>query len=103
MLVPLASLPWIGETEMLGLANGSLYEVLDVDSGQGLTKVNAKGFNITCGYLSGVHTGMGNSTDVNRVKATSWEIVLDTHNIGELSIFDTSTWVVCLRDQYSAF
>jgi hypothetical protein len=43
MLVPLASLPWIGETEMLGLANGSLYEVLDVDSGQGLTKVNAKG------------------------------------------------------------
>ncbi|KAJ7924190.1 hypothetical protein B0H13DRAFT_2654929 [Mycena leptocephala] len=70
-------------------SNGSLYEVLDVDSGQGLTKVNAKGFNITCGYLSGVHTGMGNSTDVNRVKAASWEIVLDTHNVGELSIFDT--------------
>ncbi|KAJ7488819.1 hypothetical protein FB451DRAFT_678936 [Mycena latifolia] len=53
-------LPWIGnleESKTLGLFNGSLYEVLSTTNPEyGNTTVSAVGFNITCGYLSGVNT-----------------------------------------------
>ncbi|KAJ7191489.1 hypothetical protein GGX14DRAFT_600487 [Mycena pura] len=49
-------LPWRGifdDSQMLGLSNGSLYEVLDVTTpGNDKAQVSAIGFNITCGYLS---------------------------------------------------
>jgi len=39
---------------MLGLSNGSLYEVLDATTpGNDKAQVSAVGFNITCGYLLG--------------------------------------------------
>ncbi|KAF8169180.1 hypothetical protein K438DRAFT_1774429 [Mycena galopus ATCC 62051] len=58
---PINSLPWIGsldDSQILGLFNGSLYEVLqDVNLGVGAAIVSATGINITCGYLSaGVST-----------------------------------------------
>ncbi|KAJ7192333.1 hypothetical protein GGX14DRAFT_595902 [Mycena pura] len=43
----------LGDSQMLGLSNGSLYEVLDVTTpGNDKAQVSAIGFNITCGYLS---------------------------------------------------
>ncbi|KAJ6549392.1 hypothetical protein DFH09DRAFT_1320128 [Mycena vulgaris] len=42
----------IGKTTNLGLYKGTLYDVLDIDSGgTGNATVNATGFNIVCGYL----------------------------------------------------
>ncbi|KAJ6605554.1 hypothetical protein DFH09DRAFT_1121575 [Mycena vulgaris] len=42
----------IGKTTNLGLYKGTLYDVLDIDSGgTGNATVNATGFNIACGYL----------------------------------------------------
>jgi hypothetical protein len=53
-------LPWIGdldESKTLGLANGSLYEVLATSTPQdGEAMVSAVGFNVTCGYARGVNT-----------------------------------------------
>ncbi|KAJ7189508.1 hypothetical protein GGX14DRAFT_609220 [Mycena pura] len=53
---PTQFLPWRGifdESQMLGLSNGSLYEVLDATTpGNDKAQVSAIGFNITCGYLS---------------------------------------------------
>ncbi|KAJ7192329.1 hypothetical protein GGX14DRAFT_595892 [Mycena pura] len=53
---PVEFLPWRGvldDSQMLGLSNGSLYEVLDVTTpGNDKAQVSAIGFNITCGYLS---------------------------------------------------
>ncbi|KAF8186116.1 hypothetical protein K438DRAFT_1936834 [Mycena galopus ATCC 62051] len=50
-------LQWRGvfdDSQMLGLSNGSLYEVLtNTTSGPGKAQVSALGFNISCGYLSG--------------------------------------------------
>ncbi|KAJ7192332.1 hypothetical protein GGX14DRAFT_595899 [Mycena pura] len=49
-------LPWRGildDSQMLGLSNGSLYEILDATTpGNDKALVSAIGFNITCGYLS---------------------------------------------------
>ncbi|KAJ7794609.1 hypothetical protein B0H14DRAFT_2922762 [Mycena olivaceomarginata] len=36
----------------LGLSGGTLYDVLDINAGTGNVTVNAKGFNISCGYVS---------------------------------------------------
>lgn len=59
-------LPWIGdldESKTLGLANGSLYEVLAISTPQdGEAIVSALGFNITCGYVRGVNTELDDDT-----------------------------------------
>jgi hypothetical protein len=48
-------LQWSGifdESQMLGLLNGTLHEVLqNATSGKGQAQVSAIGLNITCGYL----------------------------------------------------
>ncbi|KAJ7461339.1 hypothetical protein B0H11DRAFT_2312814 [Mycena galericulata] len=44
----------LGSTENLGLHFGTLYDILDDNSGTGDVTTNATGFNITCGYLSDV-------------------------------------------------
>ncbi|KAJ7193131.1 hypothetical protein GGX14DRAFT_593206 [Mycena pura] len=53
---PVESLPWRGifdDSQMVGLSNGSLYEVLDATTpGNDKAQVSAIGFNITCGYRS---------------------------------------------------
>ncbi|KAJ7217259.1 hypothetical protein GGX14DRAFT_541785 [Mycena pura] len=55
---PAEFLPWRGildDSQMLGLSNGSLYEVLDATTpgnDKAQLQVSAIGFNITCGYLS---------------------------------------------------
>ncbi|KAJ7187469.1 hypothetical protein GGX14DRAFT_485502 [Mycena pura] len=53
---PMEFLPWRGifdDSQMLGLSNGSLYEVLDSTiPGNDKAQVSGIGFNITCGYRS---------------------------------------------------
>ncbi|KAJ7210691.1 hypothetical protein GGX14DRAFT_394336 [Mycena pura] len=53
---PVNFLEWKGildVSQMVGLSNGSLYEVLDATTpGNGKARVSAYGFNITCGHLS---------------------------------------------------
>ncbi|KAJ6620422.1 hypothetical protein B0H10DRAFT_1077202 [Mycena sp. CBHHK59/15] len=49
----LAFLPFIGNAPTLGLQGGTLYDVLEFNQGIGNTSVNATGFDISCGYLSG--------------------------------------------------
>ncbi|KAJ7318429.1 hypothetical protein DFH08DRAFT_1086636 [Mycena albidolilacea] len=41
-------------TAILGLKDGTLYDVIDVNSGAGNVTVDATGFGITCGYLTGI-------------------------------------------------
>lgn len=52
---PADFLPWRGifdDSQMLGLFNSSLYQVLqNTTNGRGHVEVSAIGFNITCGYL----------------------------------------------------
>jgi hypothetical protein len=38
----------------LGLHEGTLYDVLNLDPVQGNATVNASGFNVTCGYMADV-------------------------------------------------
>ncbi|KAF8186112.1 hypothetical protein K438DRAFT_1836054 [Mycena galopus ATCC 62051] len=56
-------LPWRGvfdDSQILGLSEGSLYEVLtNATSGPGQAQISALGFNISCGYLSGNLSGSG--------------------------------------------
>ncbi|KAJ7457691.1 hypothetical protein FB451DRAFT_1183013 [Mycena latifolia] len=40
----------VWSTQSLGLSGGTLYDVLDINSGVGNVSVDATGFNITCGY-----------------------------------------------------
>ncbi|KAJ7873644.1 hypothetical protein B0H14DRAFT_2719484 [Mycena olivaceomarginata] len=42
----------MGGSTSLGLSGGTLYDVLDINAGTGNVTVNAKGFNISCGYVS---------------------------------------------------
>jgi hypothetical protein len=42
----------IGSNTTLGLYQGTLYDVLDANTGTGNATVNAIGFDITCGYLT---------------------------------------------------
>ncbi|KAJ6566920.1 hypothetical protein B0H19DRAFT_1067182 [Mycena capillaripes] len=44
----------VQNTNQLGLSGGTLYEVLDLNLGEGNATVNATGFNISCGYLTDV-------------------------------------------------
>ncbi|KAF8180038.1 hypothetical protein K438DRAFT_1976997 [Mycena galopus ATCC 62051] len=55
-------LPWTNQIPTLGLINGSLYEVLDVNDGQGVVSVPGVGFNITCSSLAAVNTRLINVT-----------------------------------------
>ncbi|KAJ7137197.1 hypothetical protein C8R44DRAFT_768626 [Mycena epipterygia] len=49
----LSFIPFImGGSTSLGLSGGTLYDVLDINAGTGNVTVNAKGFNISCGYVS---------------------------------------------------
>ncbi|KAJ7144607.1 hypothetical protein C8R44DRAFT_846317 [Mycena epipterygia] len=49
----------LNQSQTLGLFNGTLYETLnDLDSGRGNAGVSATAFDITCGYLPGVNTGV---------------------------------------------
>jgi hypothetical protein len=51
----LYSLPSIlGSATNLGLHDGTLYDVLNIDTVAGNATVNASGFNVTCGYVVGV-------------------------------------------------
>ncbi|KAJ6525232.1 hypothetical protein DFH09DRAFT_1095708 [Mycena vulgaris] len=56
-----AFLPWMGaldDSKMIGLYNGSLYDVLTLPlPGNGTTQVSAIGFNITCGYIPAEFVG----------------------------------------------
>ncbi|KAJ7038691.1 hypothetical protein C8F04DRAFT_1231865, partial [Mycena alexandri] len=63
-------LPWIDQVPTLGLVNGSIYEVPIVNNGKDSATVNAIGFNISCGYLTGVNTNVTTSADND----TQWEI-----------------------------
>ncbi|KAJ7711552.1 hypothetical protein B0H16DRAFT_1628097 [Mycena metata] len=45
----------MGSNTSLGLTNGTLYDVLDVNPGVGNVTVNATGFDIACGYPTNVH------------------------------------------------
>ncbi|KAJ6566922.1 hypothetical protein B0H19DRAFT_1374294 [Mycena capillaripes] len=52
---PLAFFPTIVQNaDQLGLSGGTLYEVFDLNSGEGNATVDATGFNISCGYLTDV-------------------------------------------------
>jgi hypothetical protein len=54
-LLPFPSTVW--STNTLGLSGGTLYDVLEINSGVGNVSVKATGFNITCGYpkKTGMH------------------------------------------------
>jgi hypothetical protein len=42
----------LGSNTSLGLKDGTLYDVVDINSGVGNVTVDAAGFDITCGYLT---------------------------------------------------
>ncbi|KAJ7325388.1 hypothetical protein DFH08DRAFT_1028130 [Mycena albidolilacea] len=44
----------MGSNTSLGLKDGTLYDVIDINSGVGNVTVDATGLDITCGYLTGV-------------------------------------------------
>jgi hypothetical protein len=64
---PQEFLAWRGifnNSQMLGLSNGSLHDVLETTtSGKGNATVSAVGFNISCGYLSAKINSAVHSSD----------------------------------------
>ncbi|KAF7352143.1 hypothetical protein MVEN_01177500 [Mycena venus] len=76
-------LPWTNQVPTLGLINGSLYEVLEVNDGQGSVSVPGVGFNITCNSLAATNTGAMNVTSnssnslLGGLETLQWEIKLD--------------------------
>ncbi|KAJ6509864.1 hypothetical protein DFH09DRAFT_271536 [Mycena vulgaris] len=52
----LVFLPWLSrldQSQTLGLLNGTLYDVLDINPSNGNAQVSATSFNISCGFLRG--------------------------------------------------
>ncbi|KAJ6478460.1 hypothetical protein DFH09DRAFT_1341886 [Mycena vulgaris] len=47
-----ATVGTVGTKTNLGLSDGTLYDVLDLNPGTGNATANATGFNITCGYMT---------------------------------------------------
>ncbi|KAF7328417.1 hypothetical protein MVEN_02557600 [Mycena venus] len=75
-------LPFTNQAPTLGLVNGSLYEVLNVNDGQGSVSVPGVGFNITCGSLAATNTRVMNVTSNSsepglRFDTLNWEINLN--------------------------
>ncbi|KAJ7318432.1 hypothetical protein DFH08DRAFT_1086640 [Mycena albidolilacea] len=52
----------LGSNTSLGLKDGTLYDVVDINSGVGNVTVDATGFDITCGYLTDVNITHRQST-----------------------------------------
>ncbi|KAJ7325390.1 hypothetical protein DFH08DRAFT_1085129 [Mycena albidolilacea] len=52
----------LGSNTSLGLKDGTLYDVVDINSGVGNVTVDATGFNITCGYLTVINITHSQST-----------------------------------------
>ena len=46
--------PVVESAAEAGLSGGTLYDVLNANTGTGNVTVNATGFNITCGYVNDV-------------------------------------------------
>lgn len=59
----LYSLPSVVATENLGLHEGTLYDVLDINQGVGNSTVNATGFNISCGFLTDMNVTFSPGSD----------------------------------------
>ncbi|KAJ7491826.1 hypothetical protein B0H11DRAFT_2007983 [Mycena galericulata] len=66
-------LPYVGGSPPIGLREGTLYDVLQPNTGTGNVTVNATGFNITCGYLRNVTT-----RHVETVSDWNWTVAWDT-------------------------
>lgn len=79
-------LPWIENmtvTEKMGLNPGTLYDTLEVNSGSGNATVAAIGFDISCGFATGVNTNWSEATQL-------WTVRLD-NSIGEVHVPYTRT------------
>ncbi|KAJ6617301.1 hypothetical protein B0H10DRAFT_1948386 [Mycena sp. CBHHK59/15] len=59
---PIAAMDRTLDKSGLGLINGTLYDVLDINLGYEEAEVSATGFNISCRYLAGVDYGFVNET-----------------------------------------
>ncbi|KAJ7229942.1 hypothetical protein GGX14DRAFT_581646 [Mycena pura] len=99
---PVEFLPFRGifdDSQMLGLSNGSLYEVLDATTpGNDTAQISAIGFNITCGYLS---------AEIQSVDLWGiWLLIDGMSNLTYISVDElvpNAVWVVPLLTTNSPF
>ncbi|KAJ7669940.1 hypothetical protein DFH06DRAFT_1293894, partial [Mycena polygramma] len=85
----LGFLPWIENmtaSEKVGLIPGTLYDTLEVNSGTGSATVAATGFNISCGFTTGVNTNWSETTQL-------WTVRLD-NSIGEVDVPYTNPGII---------
>ncbi|KAJ6476710.1 hypothetical protein C8R47DRAFT_1289951 [Mycena vitilis] len=85
----LGFLPWIENmtaSEKVGLTPGSLYDTVEVNSGTGNATVSATGFNISCGFTTGVHINWSEATQL-------WTVKLD-NSIGEVDVPYTNPGII---------
>ncbi|KAJ7113136.1 hypothetical protein C8R44DRAFT_797239 [Mycena epipterygia] len=82
-------LPWIENmtaTEKVGLEPGTLYDILEVNSGAGNITMPATGFNISCGFITGVNTNWSQTTQL-------WTVTLDD-SIGVVQVPYTQPGII---------
>ncbi|KAJ7921308.1 hypothetical protein B0H13DRAFT_2656013 [Mycena leptocephala] len=86
-------LPSIIDADNLGVHEGTLYDVLDVNIGVGTATVDAIGFNITCGYLPATEVNVTYSAELGtwgNIKASQPGII-STVSVNSNSIILYST------------
>ncbi|KAK0193368.1 hypothetical protein F5146DRAFT_1134045 [Armillaria mellea] len=70
-------IPYLSHSDRIskiGLENGTLYDVLEKNNGEGDVFVNALTFNVTCGYVDGASV-----TPVNNTGNWTVDTVYDEH------------------------
>ncbi|KAJ7488338.1 hypothetical protein FB451DRAFT_1227035 [Mycena latifolia] len=90
----------VGSETTLGLYQGTLYDVLDINTGIGNATVNATGFNITCGYptdvdIQFVTTGYSGVWAPTLDSGGSWTLTLDG-GLSNYSIPSTAPGIIAL-------
>ncbi|KAJ7123478.1 hypothetical protein C8R44DRAFT_875668 [Mycena epipterygia] len=90
----LSSLPSVqdGNTTSLGLYQGTLYDVLDRNTGSDNVTVNATGFNISCGYLPNASLSWLNTSALS-VEPETWTVLNGSGDV-QYDITNTQPGVV---------
>ncbi|KAJ7614499.1 hypothetical protein FB45DRAFT_1064740 [Roridomyces roridus] len=85
----LAFFPFLTPGNSLGLHEATLYDVLEPNTGTGSVRVNATGFNISCGYLP--HTAFNSNSQTVDVGGTEyWLGAVDRNIITTITRIATS-------------
>ncbi|KAJ7325392.1 hypothetical protein DFH08DRAFT_343417 [Mycena albidolilacea] len=88
----------LGSNTSLGLKDGTLYDLVDSNSGVGNVTVDATGFNITCNYLRAVTINGSTGVAIHNI-STGWNSNGHTVNLDGVptyNLFPTQRGIICL-------